>query len=72
MKIDQKPFTITSATRTTTCRLKSRQKGTHNKFRNFTGRASGLSVSFGAHLMGDKIDYDENAVTLMIRNRPTQ
>ena len=47
-------------------------KRTLNKFRRFTGRAEGLSISFEAHLLGDKIDYDENAVTLMIRNRPTQ
>ena len=47
-------------------------KRTLNKFRRFTGRAEGLSISFEAHLLGDKIDYDENAGTLMIRNLPTQ
>ena len=47
-------------------------KRTLNQFRRFTGRAEGLSISFEAHLLGSKIDYDENAGTLMIRNLPTQ
>ena len=47
-------------------------KRTLNQFRRFTGRAEGLSISFEAHLLGSKIDYDENAGTLTIRNLPTQ
>ncbi|ERT15898.1 nucleoid-associated protein YejK [Pseudomonas veronii] len=47
-------------------------KRTLNQFRRFTGRAEGLSISFEAHLLGSKIDYDENADTLTIRNLPTQ
>ena len=53
------------------CRLPA-DKRTLNQFRRFTGRAEGLSISFEAHLLGSKIDYDENAGTLTIRNLPTQ
>lgn len=47
-------------------------KRTLNQFRRFTGRAEGLSISFEAHLLGSKIDYDEDSGTLTIRNLPTQ
>ncbi|WP_116827717.1 MULTISPECIES: nucleoid-associated protein YejK [Pseudomonas syringae group] len=47
-------------------------KRTLNQFRKFTGRAEGLSISFEAHLLGSKIEYDETAGTLMIKNLPTQ
>ncbi|PNG31503.1 nucleoid-associated protein YejK [Pseudomonas protegens] len=47
-------------------------KKTLNKFRRFTGRAEGLSISFEAHLLGDKIEYDQEAGTLMIKGVPTQ
>lgn len=43
-----------------------------NQFRRFTGRAEGLSISFEAHLVGDKIEYDQEAGTLMIKGLPTQ
>ncbi|WP_200754066.1 nucleoid-associated protein, partial [Pseudomonas syringae] len=43
-----------------------------NQFRRFTGRAEGLSISFEAHLLGDKIEYDETAGTLIIKGLPTQ
>lgn len=47
-------------------------KRTINQFRKFTGRAEGLSISFDAHLLGSKIEYDENNGTLLIRQVPTQ
>ena len=45
---------------------------TLNKFRRFTGRAQGMSISFEAHLLGDKIGFDEASGTLMLRSLPTQ
>jgi nucleoid-associated protein len=42
-----------------------------NQFRRFTGRAEGLSISFEAHLLGSKIEYDEEAGTLVIKGLPT-
>ena len=47
-------------------------KRTLNQFRRFTGRAEGLSISFEAHLLGSKIEYDEEAGTLTIKGLPTQ
>ena len=47
-------------------------KKTLNKFRRFTGRAEGLSISFEAHLLGDKIEFDEAGGTLTLRNLPSQ
>jgi len=47
-------------------------KRTLNQFRRFTGRAEGLSISFEAHLLGDKVEYDEVAGTLIIKGLPTQ
>ncbi|MBJ2265143.1 nucleoid-associated protein YejK [Pseudomonas sp. MF6787] len=47
-------------------------KKTLNKFRRFTGRAEGMSISFEAHLLGDKIEFDEEGGTLTLRSLPTQ
>lgn len=47
-------------------------KRTISQFRRFTGRAEGLSISFEAHLLGSKIEYDEGSGTLTIRDLPTQ
>ncbi len=47
-------------------------KKTLNKFRRFTGRAEGMSISFEAHLLGDKIEFDEAGGTLTLRGLPTQ
>ena len=47
-------------------------KKTINKFRRFTGRAEGMSISFEAHLLGDKIEFDEAGGTLTLRNLPTR
>ncbi len=47
-------------------------KRTLNQFRRFTGRAEGLSISFEAHLLGSKVEYDEARDMLIIRQLPTQ
>lgn len=47
-------------------------KKTLNKFRRFTGRAEGMSISFEAHLLGHKIEFDEAGGTLTLRGLPTQ
>lgn len=47
-------------------------KRTINQFRRFTGRAEGLSISFEQHLLGSKVEYDQEADTLTIRELPTQ
>ena len=47
-------------------------KKTLNKFRRFTGRAEGLSISFESHLLGSKIEFDAAGGTLMLRGLPTQ
>ncbi len=47
-------------------------KRTLNQFRRFTGRAEGLSISFESHLLGSKIEYDEDRDMLIIRQLPTQ
>ncbi|MBX9754070.1 MAG: nucleoid-associated protein, partial [Pseudomonadaceae bacterium] len=45
-------------------------KRTLNQFKRFTGRSEGLAISFEAHLLGSKIEYDEARGTLMVRNLP--
>lgn len=45
-------------------------KKTLNKFRRFTGRAEGLSISFEQHLLGSKIEFDEAGGTLTLRGLP--
>lgn len=47
-------------------------KKTLNKFRRFTGRAEGLSISFEQHLLGSKIEFDQAGGTLTLRGLPTQ
>jgi len=47
-------------------------KRTLNQFQRFTGRAEGLSISFEAHLLGSKVEYDEGRDMLIIRQLPTQ
>ncbi|MOA51257.1 Nucleoid-associated protein YejK [compost metagenome] len=47
-------------------------KRTLNQFRRFTGRAEGLSISFESHLLGSKIEYDEEHDTLIIHQLPSQ
>jgi nucleoid-associated protein len=43
-----------------------------NKFRRFTGRADGLSISFEQHLLGSKVEFDEAGGTLTLRGLPRQ
>lgn len=47
-------------------------KRTLKQFQRFTGRADGLSITFEAHLLGSKIEFDEANGTLLIRSLPTQ
>ncbi|CAI8819138.1 nucleoid-associated protein YejK [Pseudomonas chlororaphis] len=47
-------------------------KETLNKFRRFTGRAEGMSISFEAHLLGSKVEFDQDGGTLTLRGLPTQ
>ncbi|VVO15778.1 Nucleoid-associated protein YejK [Pseudomonas fluorescens] len=47
-------------------------KKTLNKFRRFTGRSEGMSISFELHLLGDKVEFDEAGGTLTLRGLPTQ
>lgn len=47
-------------------------KRTLSQFQRFTGRAEGLSISFEAHLLGSKIEFNEDSGTLVIHNLPTQ
>lgn len=47
-------------------------KRTLTQYRRFTGRAEGMSISFEAHLLGDKVEFDREAGTLMIKGVPTQ
>lgn len=47
-------------------------KKTLNQFRRFTGRAEGLSISFEAHLLGSRIEYNESTDTLIIHQIPTK
>ena len=47
-------------------------KRTLNQFRRFTGRAEGMSISFEAHLLGSKVEFDQEAGTLTVRGLPTQ
>lgn len=41
------------------------------QFQRFTGRSEGLSISFDSHLLGSRIEFNEKADTLVIRNVPT-
>lgn len=45
-------------------------KRTLNQFRRFTGRAEGMSISFEQHLLGSKIEFDQEAETLILRGLP--
>ncbi|MGM0536192.1 MAG: nucleoid-associated protein YejK [Pseudomonadota bacterium] len=45
---------------------------TLNRFRRFTGRADGVSVSFDSHLLGSGVEYDEQQDRLIIKQVPRQ
>lgn len=47
-------------------------KKTLNKFRRFTGRTEGLSISFESHLLGSKVEFDKAGGTLTLRGLPNQ
>ncbi len=47
-------------------------KRTLHQFRRFTGRASGVSISFDSYLLGNSIEYDEAADRLIIKQVPQQ
>lgn len=47
-------------------------KRTLNQFRRYTGRAEGLSISFEAHLLGDKVEFYQEAGALMIKGVPAR
>lgn len=47
-------------------------KRTINQFRRFTGRAEGISISFEAHLLGERVEFDQVSTSLTIKNLPTQ
>ena len=45
-------------------------KRTLNQFRRFTGRASGVSISFDSHLLGNSIEFDAERDRLIIKQVP--
>lgn len=45
-------------------------KRTLNNFMRFYGKADGLSISFEAHLLGERVEYDESEDSLVIRHPP--
>ncbi|SEI17034.1 nucleoid-associated protein YejK [Pseudomonas asplenii] len=46
-------------------------KKTINHFRRFTGRVEGLSISFEQHLLGNKVEFDADAGSLLLTGLPT-
>lgn len=47
-------------------------KRTLDQYRRYTGRAEGMSISFEAHLLGDRVEFDQASASLTIKNLPTQ
>ncbi|MDH4846815.1 nucleoid-associated protein YejK [Pseudomonas sp. BN505] len=47
-------------------------KRTLNQYRRYTGRAEGMSISFEAHLLGERVEFDQDSASLTIRNLPAQ
>lgn len=47
-------------------------KRTLSQFKRFTARAEGLSISFEAHLLGGRVEFDQARDTLTIRQIPRQ
>ena len=47
-------------------------KRTLTQYRRFTGRAEGMSISFEAHLLGKRVEFDQDSASLTIKNLPTQ
>ncbi|AYN12355.1 nucleoid-associated protein YejK [Pseudomonas putida] len=47
-------------------------KRTLNQYRRYTGRAEGMSISFEAHLLGERVEFDPASASLTLKNLPTQ
>lgn len=47
-------------------------KRTLSQYRRYTGRAEGMSISFEAHLLGKRVEFDPDSACLTIKNLPTQ
>lgn len=47
-------------------------KRTLNQYRRYTGRAEGMSISFEAHLLGRRVEFDTQSASLTIKGLPTQ
>lgn len=47
-------------------------KRTLSQYRRYTGRAEGMSISFEAHLLGKRVEFDQDSASLTIKNLPTQ
>lgn len=47
-------------------------KRTLTQYRRFTGRTEGMSISFEAHLLGKRVEFDPDNASLTIKNLPTQ
>lgn len=47
-------------------------KRTLQQFKRFAGRASGVSISFDSHLLGNSIEYDDERDRLIIKQVPGQ
>ncbi|WP_110708191.1 nucleoid-associated protein [Salinicola sp. CR57] len=47
-------------------------KRTLQQFKRFAGRASGVSISFDSHLLGNSIEYDDERDRLIIKQVPDQ
>lgn len=45
-------------------------KRTLQQFKRFAGRASGVSISFDSHLLGNSIEYDDERDRLIIKQVP--
>lgn len=45
-------------------------KRTVSNFMRFYGKADGLSISFEAHLLGERVEYDESEDALLIKHPP--
>lgn len=42
-------------------------KRTLNQYRRYTGRAVGMSISVEAHLLGERVEFDQNSASLTIK-----
>ncbi|TFW40129.1 nucleoid-associated protein YejK [Pseudomonas putida] len=47
-------------------------KRTLRQYRRYTGRAEGMSISFEAHLLGKRVEFDPDSASLTIKGLPTQ